>query len=51
MQILRGGLSEIGLLNNIVRKQSIVSKEVECDSSGEYLEHVWELDLKHRQFK
>lgn len=51
MQILRGGLREIGLLHNNIRKQSIVTKEMECDSSGEYLEHVWELDLKHRQFK
>ena len=47
-----GGLSDIGLLNNkTIRKQSIVTKEVECGSDGEYLEQVWEMDLKQRQFK
>ena len=52
VQILKGGLSDVGLLNKISKKSSIMTqKDVEIDSDGEYLESVWDKDLKYRQFK
>lgn len=51
-EILKGGFSDVGLLNKISKKSStILSKDVEIDSDGEYLENVWDQDLKYRQFK
>jgi hypothetical protein len=48
MQVLLGGLADAGFLQNSVKKESTATKENEYDSSGEYIERIWSLDLKVR---
>ena len=51
MQVLMGGLSDAGIIQDKLKTHSTAVKDLDIDSDGEYLERVWEQDLKIRQLK
>jgi len=48
-----GGLQDAGIIQNkpLLTKHSSIVKDADLDSEGEYVDRVWEEDLKIRQLK